>query len=147
MTKSAVFYGLGHIYQRNPQRKISFFCAMDIALFQFTSPTCQIHFCLINCSVQASHDLDMPYKARQDISLEKEKDLSNHPMRIYTTQKMKFSINDFFSKCDQMCWKLRIWSHLLRKSLIENFIFCAVIIRAFIYLLRTNNSSVHNGES
>ena len=39
---------------------------------------------------------------------------------------MKFSIKDFFSKCDQIHWKLRIWSHLLEKSLIENFIFCAV---------------------
>ena len=33
-------------------------------------------------------------------------------------QKMKFSIKDFFSF-------LRIWSHLLKKSLMENF-FCAV---------------------
>ena len=42
-------------------------------------------------------------------------------------ERMKFfSIKDFFSKCDQIRRKLRIWSHLLRKSLIENFIFCAV---------------------
>ena len=33
-----------------------------------------------------------------------------------TTQKMKFSIKDFSSKCD----------HLLKKSLMENLIFCAV---------------------
>ena len=39
---------------------------------------------------------------------------------------MKFSINDLFSKCDQICRKLRIWSHLLKKSLMDNFIFCAV---------------------
>ena len=45
----------------------------------------------------------------------------------YTAQKMKFSIEDFFSKCDQIRRKLRIWSHLLKKSLIENFIFCAVL--------------------
>ena len=43
-----------------------------------------------------------------------------------TAQKMKFSIKDFFSKCDQIRKKLRIWSHLLKKSLMENFIFCAV---------------------
>ena len=43
-----------------------------------------------------------------------------------TAQKMKFSIKDFFCKCDQVRWKLRIWSHLLKKSLVENFIFCAV---------------------
>ena len=45
-----------------------------------------------------------------------------------TAQKMKFSINDFFSECDQICRKLPIWSHLLKKSLIENFIFCAVTL-------------------
>ena len=33
-----------------------------------------------------------------------------------TAQKMKFSIKDFFSKCDQIRRKLRIWSHLLKKS-------------------------------
>ena len=36
-------------------------------------------------------------------------------------QKMKFSIKDFFSKSDQIRRKL-----LLKKSLMENFIFCAV---------------------
>ena len=40
---------------------------------------------------------------------------------------MKFSIKDFFRKCDHIRRKLRIWSHLLKKSLMENFIFCAVI--------------------
>ena len=39
---------------------------------------------------------------------------------------MKFSIKDFFSKCDQIRRKLRIRSHLLKKSLMENLIFCAV---------------------
>ena len=33
---------------------------------------------------------------------------------------------DFFSKCDQICSFLWIWSHLLKKSLMKNFIFCAV---------------------
>ena len=41
-------------------------------------------------------------------------------------QKMKFSIDDFFSKCDQICSFLQIWSHLLRKSLMEDAIFCEV---------------------
>ena len=45
-----------------------------------------------------------------------------------TAQKMKFSIKDFFSKCDQICSFLRIWSHLLKKTLIENYIFCAVYV-------------------
>ena len=44
----------------------------------------------------------------------------------YTAQKMKFSVKDFFSKCGQIRRKLRIWSHLLKKSFMENFILCAV---------------------
>ena len=39
---------------------------------------------------------------------------------------MKFSIKYIFGKCDQIRSKLRIWSHLLKKSVMENFIFCAV---------------------
>ena len=45
----------------------------------------------------------------------------------FTALKMKFSIKDFFSKGDQIRRKLRIWSHLLKKSPMENFIFCAVL--------------------
>ena len=41
---------------------------------------------------------------------------------------MTFSIKDFFSKCDRICSFLQIWSCLLKKSLIENFIFCAVFL-------------------
>ena len=40
---------------------------------------------------------------------------------ILTAQKMKFSIKDFSSKSF-----LRIWSRLLTKAFMENFIFCAV---------------------
>ena len=43
-----------------------------------------------------------------------------------TAQKIKFSIEDFFSKCDQIHCFLRIRSLLLKKSLMENFIFGAV---------------------
>ena len=46
---------------------------------------------------------------------------------------MKVSIEDFFSKCDQIRSFLRIWSHLLKKSLIENFIFCAAKYVIFFY--------------
>ena len=38
-------------------------------------------------------------------------------------EKMKFSHKDFFSKCDQILSFPCIWSHLLKKSLVENFIF------------------------
>ena len=47
---------------------------------------------------------------------------------ISAAQKMKFSIKDYFSKCDQIRSFLRIWSHLLQKSLMENFIFCAACL-------------------
>ena len=43
-----------------------------------------------------------------------------------TTQKIKFSTKDFFSKSDQTSTFQGIWSHLLKKFLMENYIFCAV---------------------
>ena len=46
---------------------------------------------------------------------------------VYTAQKMKFSVKAFFGKFDQIHRFLRIWSHLLKKSLMENFIFCSVL--------------------
>ena len=46
----------------------------------------------------------------------------------HTAQKMKFSIKDFFSKCYQIRSFPRIWSHLLKKSLMENSIFFTVIL-------------------
>ena len=54
-------------------------------------------------------------------------DIPDKPI-LLTAQKMKFSIKDFFSKCDQTSSFLRIWSHLLNKSLMENFIFCVQCI-------------------
>ena len=38
-----------------------------------------------------------------------------------TAQKMKFAINDFSSKCNQIRRNLWIWSHLMKKLLMENF--------------------------
>ena len=52
-----------------------------------------------------------------------------------TAQKMKFSIKNFFSKCDQISSFLRSCSHLLKKTLMENFIFCAVIVLVVHYCL------------
>ena len=49
-------------------------------------------------------------------------------VEIYTAQEMKFTVKDFFSIYDQSCRKLQIWSHLLKKSLMENFIFCVVMM-------------------
>ena len=47
-------------------------------------------------------------------------------MLVHTLQKMKFSIKDFSSKCDQIRNFLRNLSHLLKKAVMKNFIFCAV---------------------
>ena len=46
-----------------------------------------------------------------------------------TAQKMKFFINDFFSKCDPIRMKFK------KKSLTENFIFCAVPFLANVKIL------------
>ena len=54
-------------------------------------------------------------------------------------KKMKFSIKDFFSKCDQIRRKLRICSHLLNKSLMKSFFFCA--LELFIDMKLTNNNT------
>ena len=55
---------------------------------------------------------------------------------VVIAQKMKFSIKDFFGKCDQIHSFLRICSHLLKKSLMKNFIFCAVRPDFGLLLLR-----------
>ena len=60
----------------------------------------------------------------------------------YHCTKMKFCIKDFFSKCDQIHSFLQIWSRLLKKPLIENFIFCAIYVTTFffcwIFLMETD---------
>ena len=58
-------------------------------------------------------------------------DLSSFYLRTFHIplhKKWRFSLKDFFSKCDQIRRKLWIWSHLLKKPLMENFIFCVVTI-------------------
>ena len=56
----------------------------------------------------------------------------------YTARKMKFYIKDFFSKCYEIRSFLRIWSHLLKKSLMENFIFCAMLHNKYINRKKRN---------
>ena len=46
----------------------------------------------------------------------------NQMQMLRCTQK-KFSVKDFFSKCDQIRKKLWIWLHLLKKFLTESFIY------------------------
>lgn len=45
-----------------------------------------------------------------------------------TTQNMNFPVEDFFSNCEQIRWKLEIHSHLLNKSSADKLIFCAANI-------------------
>ena len=40
---------------------------------------------------------------------------------------MIFSIKDFLSICDQIRSFLHIWLHLMKKSFMENLIFCAAL--------------------
>ena len=49
---------------------------------------------------------------------------------------MKFSIKDLFSKCEKIRSFLRIWSHLLKKFLVENFSFCVVIVIGIHLIVR-----------
>ena len=54
---------------------------------------------------------------------------------LIKAQKMKFSIKDFFSKCDQSR-SLLIWLHLLNKSLMENSIICIVNVVTLLNFCR-----------
>ena len=54
--------------------------------------------------------------------------LASHSFASITAHEMKFSMKDFFRKCDQIRRKLRIWSYLLRKSLTEIFFFFLQLI-------------------
>ena len=66
---------------------------------------------------------------------------------MHTTQKMKFSVKDFFSKYGQIRWKMQIWSHVLKKFLMESFIFCAVTTLQWIKFnfdsRNISNASMH----
>ena len=69
---------------------------------------------------------------KADIDLLKLKCKFQLPLgRSNLNKKTKFSIKDFFSKCDQI--------RRLKKSLMENFIFCAVYATLvdIVMLLRT----------
>ena len=68
---------------------------------------------------------------------------------IITAQKIKISITNFFSKCDQICSFLPIWLHLLKKSVMENFSFCAVYdidLLNIFYENRTKNYDIKSPE-
>ena len=60
------------------------------------------------------------------LSLSVPSDFSKVMILFHTAQKMKSSIKNLFSKCDQIRRTLWICLHLLKESLIENLIFFAV---------------------
>ena len=59
-----------------------------------------------------------------------------------TTQKMKFSIKDLVIKCDDICGFVRIRTHLLKKSFMENFVFLSSSIEDFSKFAK-NTSTLH----
>ena len=71
---------------------------------------------------------------------------TNHLWNVtITAQKIKFFITDFFSKCDQICSFLRMWSHLLKKSVMEKFIFCLVYCDILQKSVESPKTSVRKG--
>ena len=63
--------------------------------------------------------------------------------RSFTAQKMKLSITNFFTKGDRIRRKIWIWSHLLKKSLMENFVFCALLGKSLSELLEITQREVN----
>ena len=66
-------------------------------------------------------------------------------LKIKLHKNMTFPIEDFFRTCDQIRRKLRIWSHWLKKSLMENFIFCVAYAKrlAILILIRQLQKKIH----
>ena len=67
------------------------------------------------------------------------------PFRTSTSvlyKKIKFSIKDFFSKCDQIRSFLRTWSHLLKKSFI--FVCSALMEDVKILVLSSRDLFLHS---
>ena len=63
---------------------------------------------------------------------------------INTLVLWKFSIKDFFGKYDQILWKLRVWSHLLKKSLMEDFLRISVFITFISIIYSVHIVSLEN---
>ena len=61
-----------------------------------------LFFLMVNAFVKISN------MRNKSINLKR---INLHTTASYTRQKMKFSIKDLFSKCNQIRKKLRIWSH------------------------------------
>ena len=104
----------------------------EIRSQEFKNSLCALQECFDLCSQW--FDMTWTFNSKNEITCSKlTKTLGQSPKYVpslqwrYTAQKTKFFNKDIFSKCDYIHKKLRNWSHLLKKSLMENFIFCAVI--------------------
>ena len=70
-----------------------------------------------NQSIKRKHDLRMAIICYQQSNYK----IIHHPQWLLLTHPLH-------KKCDQIRRNLQIWSHLLKKSLMENFFFCAVFL-------------------
>ena len=80
------------------------------------------------------------------VDVQLDSDYASEHYWSYRLQRRK-DMKDFLTKCNQICREQRIWSHLLRKSFMENFIFCAVCRSAFskkFYLLSSKNHPLNS---
>ena len=59
---------------------------------------------------------EIPHSQRNETKIHHALNQNENPVKEYSAQKMKFSIKDFFRKCNQTSSFLLIWSHLLKKS-------------------------------
>ena len=48
---------------------------------------------------------------------------------MYTARKIKFPVKGIFKKCEKIRRKIRTCLHLPKKSLMENFVSCGVVIK------------------
>ena len=87
---------------------------------------CLIHLIPYSVSIQPQQGSTGERLQSQVIQVKDNAHRCRNDNQCGTAQKMKFSLRDFFSRCDQIRNFLRIWSHLLMKPLMENFIFCIV---------------------
>ena len=55
------------------------------------------------------------FKKWPDKDIKSPSDIDHLQLFTITAQQMKFCMKDFFSKCDQIHRKLRIWSHAVHK--------------------------------
>ena len=88
-------------------------------------------FLLDNLSVKAKKKLYLCMQLSFILRFNSFRMVKSHSYNVTTwilTQhkKTKFSIKNFFSKCDQIRSFLRMWLHLLKKSLMQSFIFSAM---------------------